>query len=154
MTVFLPKNPRHRLPELAVGRASSLELSLAGVPDGLENVEVHVRKIGTESYGVAVARRTPGGEWQAYMNGAYFPDAGRSGYYVTARTERGDSRLLGSGTVEILPSVLNIDAAEVPIIPVDTYVRDPNTGLYHLLTVTVDEDGSLVPEIAREGIVR
>ena len=141
-----------RLPEVAAGRASSLDVEVLGVPDGLDNLELHV-KVG-ESFAIAPARRVPGGAWRVYASGAFFPAAGAFPYHLTARDALGNSRWLGSGRVRVEESVLNVDGAEVPPIPADTYVRNPVTGLYHLLTVTADEDGSLTPEIADEGITR
>ena len=152
MKLALSKAYGTELPELRVGRASSLDLTLAGVPADLENLELHV-KVG-EAFAIAVARRIPGGEWAAYASPAFFPTVGTAAYHLTAKDPEGNSRWLGAGRVRILDSVLNVDGAQAPILPDDTYVRNPVTGLYHLLTVTADEDGNLTPEIADEGITR
>ena len=140
------------LPELTVGRASSLDLTVSGVPADLENLELHVR-VGAD-FAIAAARRLPGGDWAAYASPAYFPSEGLVSYHLTARDSHGNTRWLGSGRIRVRPSVLNVDGADVPPIPADTYVRNPVTGLYHLLTVSVDADGNLTPEIADEGITR
>jgi hypothetical protein len=138
------------LPELTQGRASALHLRVHGVPDDLDNVELHAY-VGTE-LAVVIGRRLIGGVWTFYANGAFFPNEGISKYHLTAKDDEGGSVWLGSGRLRVVPSVLNVDDAEAPILPKDTYVRNPVTGLYHLLTVKADEDGLLTPEIADEGV--
>ena len=40
------------------------------------------------------------------------------------------------------------------IIPADTYIRNPATGLYHLLTAELNEDGELTISLDPEGVER
>ena len=94
-----------------------------------------------------------GGDWRLYASGLYFPDEGRAKYRVSARTPQGDSVYLGAGALEIAPSSLNVDEADLPIVPEDTYLRNPATGLWHKLTCTFD-DGMLTPIIAKEGVTK
>ena len=88
-----------------------------------------------------------------YASGLYFPDEGRARYRVSARTPQGDSVHLGAGTLEIVPSSINVEESALPIVPEDTYLRNPATGLWHKFTCTF-EDGMLTPNIAKEGITR
>ena len=59
----------------------------------------------------------------------------------------------GAGTLMVVPSVLNVKETLVPLVPEDTWVRNPKTGLWHKLEVTV-EDGVLVPEFSNVGVSR
>ena len=68
-------------------------------------------------------------------------------------TPQGDSVHLGEGTLRIVPSSLNVDAAAIPIVPDDMYLRNPMTGLWHKLTCTI-EDGDMLPLISKEGITK
>lgn len=141
------------LQTIAVGRGSVLELEITGAPEGLQNVQLHVGRIGRSDFVPVTATPMPDNRWAVYANGLNFPDEGRTKYHLTGRDERDGSVWLGSGTLLIMPSVLNVDGAAAPIVPEDTYLLNPETGLWHKLTCTI-EDGDMVPEISKEGIAR
>ena len=141
------------LPAAEVGRASAFRALLVGVPRDLENVEVHFATPTNASGTPVRCDAMPGGDWRVYASGIYFPDEGKAKYRVTARTPQGDSVHLGEGTLRIVPSSLNVDAAAIPIVPKDTYLRNPLTGLWHKLTCTI-EDGDMLPLISKEGITK
>lgn len=141
------------LPAAEVGRASAFRALLVGVPGDLENVEVHFATPTNASGTPVRCDAMPGGDWRVYASGIYFPDEGKAKYRVTARTPQGDSVHLGEGTLRIVQSSLNVDAAVIPIVPDDTYLRNPVTGLWHKLTCTI-EDGDMLPLISKEGITK
>ena len=141
------------LPAADVGRASAFRALLVGVPGDLENVEVHFATPTNASGTPVRCDAMPGGDWRVYASGIYFPDEGKAKYRVTARTPQGDSVHLGEGALRIVPSSLNVDAAAIPIVPEDTYLRNPLTGLWHKLTCTI-EDGDMLPLISKEGITK
>ena len=141
------------LPAAEVGRNFALRARLTGVPRDLENVQVAFDSPSGASEAVVPCAALPGGEWSLYASPLTFQATGRVKYRVTARTPHGDSLLLGTGALSIVQTVENIDAAETAIVPNDTYVRNPATGLWHKLMVSL-EDGELVPEIEKEGIMR
>jgi len=141
------------LPFAEVGRGSAFRALLVGVPADLENVEVHFATPTDASGAAAKCDAMPGGDWRVYASGLYFPDEGKAKYRVSARTPQGDSVHLGEGALRIVASSLNVDEAELPIVPEDTYLRDPRTGLWHKFTCTI-EDGALTPKLAKEGITR
>ena len=143
----------HALPAATVGRASAFRALLVGVPADLENVEVHFGTPTNASGTPVKCMAAPGGDWRVYASGRYFPDEGRARYRVSARTPQGDSVYLGAGTIEIVPSSINVEESALPIVPEDAYVRNPATGLWHKFTCTFD-DGILTPKIAKEGITR
>ena len=141
------------LPSAEVGRASAFRALLVGVPGDLENVEVHFATP-TNASGTAVkCDAMPGGDWRVYASGIYFRDEGKAKYRVSAKTPQGDSVHLGEGALRIVPSSLNVDEAELPIVPEDTYLRNPETGLWHKLSVSI-VDGALTPAIAKIGVTR
>ena len=137
------------LPTAEVGCGSAFRALLVGVPRDLENVEIHFGSPGTALHCEAL----PGGDWRAYASGLYFPDETRTQYHVTARTPQGNSLWLGSGVLFVRPAPANTDAASAPIVPDDTYVRNPETGKWHKLTVSF-EGGLLVPDIEPNGVDR
>ena len=58
-----------------------------------------------------------------------------------------------TGRLFVEQSVLNVSEEDVPLVPEETWVRNPATGLWHKLEVTV-EDGVLVPEFSNVGVSR
>ena len=141
------------LPAAEVGRASAFRALLVGVPADLENVEVHFATPTNASGAAVKCTAVPGGDWRVYASGLYFPDEGRAKYRVSAKTPEGDSVHLGEGALRIVASSLNIDEAELPIVPEDTYLRNPTTGLWHKLTCTI-EDGDMLPLISKNGVTK
>ena len=152
-TIPIKEGSPTALPFAEVGRGSAFRALLVGVSPELENVEVHFATP-TNATGSAVkCDAMPGGDWRVYASGIYFPDEGRAKYRVSARTPQGDSVHLGEGPLRIVPSSLNVDEAAIPIVPEDTYLRNPKTGLWHKFTCTI-EDGDMLPVISKEGITK
>ena len=152
-TIPIKEGSPFPLPAAEVGRASAFRALLVGVPADLENVEIHIGKP-TNASGTAVkCTPIPGGDWRVYASGIYFPDMGSAKYRVSAKTPEGDSVHLGEGALYIVPSSLNVDAAAIPIVPEDTYLRNPKTGLWHKLTCTI-EDGDMMPLISKNGVTK
>jgi hypothetical protein len=152
-TIPIKEGSPTALPFAEVGRGSAFRARLTGVSPELENVEVHFATPTNASGSAVKCEAVPGGEWRVYASGLYFPDEGRARYRVSARTPQGDSVHLGAGTLEIVPSSINVEESALPIVPEDTYLRNPATGLWHKFTCTF-EDGMLTPNIAKEGITR
>ncbi len=138
---------------ITVGRGSALWLEIVGVPGGVENVVFHAGRPGTENYSTVAASPLPDGRWSVYASGLHFPNVGTGKYHVTGRDARGGSVWLGSGRLNVEQSVLNVDEGDIPLVPEDAYVRNPATGLWHKLEVTV-ENGVLVPEFSDQGVSR
>lgn len=138
---------------MTVGRGSALWLELVGVPDGVSNVQFHAGRPGTENYSTVTASPISDGRWAVYASGLNFPNVGVAKYHVTGKDEKDGSVWLGRGRLNIEQSVVNVDAEDVPLVPEDAYVRNPATGLWHKLTVVV-EDGVLVPELDKTGVTR
>lgn len=140
MRILRIDNRYHLLPDVTVGRGSVCRLTITGIENDLDNVQVHFGKASDAATNVVMCQKRSGGEWYCYANGFYFLDEGVANYHITARTPEGDSRYLGGGKLRIIPSILNVDPENAPIIPEDTYVRGSN-GLYYKLTAELDADG-------------
>lgn len=137
---------------VSVGRASTLIAEVLNAPDGLQELQLHIGRIGRDDFISIPAMPRTDGRWAVYASGLNFQDEGVTKYHVTGIEARGGSVWLGSGRLEILPSVLNADSGSISPVPEDTYIRNPDTGLWHKLTVEVF-DGVLTPVVG-EGVTR
>ena len=145
-------DPSKALTPLTVGRASAMRGRLLGVPEDLANVQIAWEQADGTTAACACTLQ-PDGEWGFYANGAYFNSICEVAYHVTARTLQNDSEYLGRGKLSVVQSVLNAASGDIPIIPPDSYARDPQTGLYHKLVAERDESGALCVSVEREGVV-
>lgn len=142
------------LAPISVGRASAAEFIIADAPGGITDLRMHFTKPGADGAEYAVIGRPCGvNEWKVYASGLNFMEVGRCGYEVTAVDWRGNAVWLGRGSLEVVAAALHDSGGEAPIVPADTYIRNPATGLWHSLTVEVDESGALVPVLG-EGVER
>lgn len=146
---------------LRVGRLSSAVLALRGVPRDVAAVSVRVGRTADPGTGEArpdlsaAADRRDGGRWGCYLSPFHFPDAADGlEYHVVGADENGNARWLGTGTLDVLDRPGGGDAAAPEIVPADTYLRNPSTGLYHRLTAVLNEDGELTVQLDEEGIER
>lgn len=151
--IIINENPRDPMAEIAVGRASAFECLIVGVPANTEGVQIHFGTRDDLSVNAVDCRAIPGGEWKCYANGFFFPDVGKAHYHVTAKTAAGDSAYLGGGTLRIIHSVMTANTANA-IIPEDTYIRNPKTGLWHKVVAELDEQGNIVLATEQEGITK
>ncbi|MBO7686548.1 MAG: hypothetical protein J6V72_09200 [Kiritimatiellae bacterium] len=103
----------------------------------------------------AAATRQADGTWRAYCMPAIFPVVGLELVYSVVGLDANESpRWLGTGQLNVVdcPAAGSSDAPEV--VPADTYIRNPVTGKYHLLTAELDADGHITLNLADEGIER
>ena len=148
------KRPDRSLVRLPAAKGSSLEFTLAGLPSDLQRVFVHVGRPNAATVGVAEASLLPDGTWSVYLSGFYFPVAGTAEWFLSAKDRLGNAKWFGRGAVDIADSSLDVSGETPPtVVPEDTYLQNPETGLWHKLSVRV-VDGLLVPSIEEEGIVR
>jgi hypothetical protein len=138
---------------LEVGRATSLDLVVIGVPEGIQRLMFHVGRIGRDDFYPVEASALPDNRWSVYASGLHFQDVGKTAYHISAVDSRDNAVWLGKGRLEIVQSVLPVALGEIALIPEDSYVRNPETGLYHKLTCKF-EDGMILPMIEEKGISR
>ena len=143
------------------GVLSSAVCVVHGVPDDIESLGIVfcVAPTGTTPHDPptyrAAAVKQADGTWRAYCSPFIFPVVGLALQYSPIGVDaQSNPRWLGTGQLNVVdcPAAGSSDAPEV--VPRDTYIRNPVTGLYHLLTATVDEDGNLTLNLSDEGETR
>lgn len=146
-----------------VGALSSAVFVIVGdIPDDIDGITVQIGR--TEdptthrprpNYTVAANRNADGKTFRCYLAPFCFPDeADALEYHVVATDTAGNPRWLGTGQLIVRDNPAGGSPVAPEIIPADTYIRNPATGLYHKLTAAVDEDGNLTVALDDEGIER
>ena len=145
-----------------VGRLSSAVFVIGGdVPDDIESLTVEIERTPDPqtheprpNYTAASTRQTDG-TFSCYLSPFYFPEiAPDLRYHVVSTDKDGNQRWLGTGDLRILENPANGSSVAPEIIPADTYIRNPVTGLYHKLTAEVNEHGEVTVAVEEEGIER
>lgn len=143
------------LTPLYAGKLSSAVWIIDGVPDDIASLAVVIDRPPDPSTGdtrdpVSVAADA---NVRAYLSPFCFPDASDTLHYHVIATDAQDNpRWLGSGSLAVLENPANGSSIAPEVIPRDTYIRNPVTGLYHLLTATVNELGEITSHVSEEGI--
>ena len=148
-----------------VGRLSSAVFIVYGdVPDDIgtiavqigrtEDPETHQPRENFTAAAQEVEGQTPR-SFRAYLSPFLFPDTSDAlEYHIIGTDENGNARWLGTGPLIVRENPANGSPVVPPIIPADTYIRNPATGLYHKLTAGVNELGEIVLDCDPEGIER
>lgn len=146
-----------------VGKLSSAVFRIVGdIPDDIDGITVQIGR--TEdaithqprpNYTVAANRNADGTAFRCYLAPFCFPDVSDAlEYHVVATDTNGNARWLGSGPLIVRDNPADGSPVAPEIIPADTYIRNPVTGLYHKLTAVVNEYGELSIDLESEGIQR
>ena len=146
-----------------VGKLSSAVFVIEGdIPDDIDGMTVQIGR--TEdptthqprpNYTVAANRNADGKTYRCYLAPFCFPDeADALEYHVVATDTNGNPRWLGTGQLIVRDNPADGSPIVPEIIPADTYIRNPVTGLYHKLTAAVNEYGELSIHLESEGIER
>lgn len=148
-----PDAPNFPLKPVWVGRNSDALFILDGVPDG-HTARLYVTRPGAELavyFDAAVSESTA--EVYVFAAGANFPSAGADGKYEVLLTETvsGHHFWCGAGALNVLA------ASSGAVTPgygtgMQTYVWNPATRKYYLVTATVNEDGTVTSEVSQEGV--
>jgi len=142
---------------ISAGVLSSLDAEIIDVPSSVESLALYFEYgTGATNY-QAVCDKVRDGLWTCYAMPYIFPateDTGALHYHVVATDSRGNQKWLGTGQLRVLANPANGSPDVPPVVPHDTYIRNPVTGLYHLLTATVDEDGNITLNLSDEGVER
>ena len=174
-TIEIAINPGHLnwpLPQVYVGELAAADFTLRYVPAALDNVRMLFTappvpatpgesETGTAASSedpvvyVATGTKNADGTWSVYAPPLTFPRAGINlNYNVLADDDHDNPRWLGTGVLEVRECPAQGSPTPPPIVPKDTYIRNPATGKYHLLTASVDGDGNLTINLAAEGVDR
>lgn len=143
------------------GVLSSAVIVVHGVPADIEGLGVvfGVAPTGNTPHDPptfrAAAAKQSDGTWRAYCIPAIFPVVGLQLEYSVIGTDAPcNPRWLGTGQLNVVDCPAAGSSAAPEVIPADTYIRNPVTGKYHLLTAEVDEDGNITLNLADEGVDR
>lgn len=147
-----------------VGKLSSAVMRIAGdIPDDIDGVTVQIGRTEDPTTHqprtnfIAAASEVDGmpRSFRAYLSPFLFPDTSDAlEYHVIATDDHGNARWLGTGPLVVRENPANGSPVPPEVIPADTYIRNPVTGLYHKLTAAVNELGEIVIDCDPEGIQR
>lgn len=146
-----------------VGKLSSAVFTISGdIPDDIDSLAVEIERTPDPDTHqprpnfTATATRKQDGTFSCYLSPFYFPEIAPDLHYhvmgTDTSTPTANPRWLGTGALRILENPANGSSVAPEIIPADTYVRNPVTGLYHKLVAEVNEEGELSVAIDKEGI--
>lgn len=146
-----------------VGKLSSAVFVIEGdIPDDTDTIAVQIGRTPDpqtqeprKNFTVTADRNADGTAFRCYLAPFYFPDeADALEYHVVATDTTGNPRWLGTGQLIVRDNPADGSPVTPEIIPADTYIRNPATGLYHKLTAAVNEYGELSIDLESEGIQR
>lgn len=137
------------------GALSSLTLHVEDVPPGFTALEVQFGAPGRAAPIRAAGVLERGGVWRVYAAPWCFPEASDGLEYQVVGTDAEGARAwLGTGSLAVRANNAGGSADAPAIVPADTYVRNPVTGLYHRLTAEVNEHGEVTVAVEEEGVER
>ena len=150
-----------------VGKLSSAVFVIEGdIPEDVDTIAVQIGRTPDpqtqeprQNYTAAASETTTDGSeartFRCYLAPFYFPDESYElEYHVVATDTNGNQRWLGTGPLIVRDNPADGSPVTPEIIPADTYIRNPATGLYHKLTAAVDGDGNITLDLAEEGVGR
>lgn len=150
-----------------VGKLSSAVFIIEGdIPEDIDTIAVQIGRTPDPqtheprpNYTAAASEMAPDGSaartFRCYLAPFYFPDEADSlEYHVVGTDDHGNARWLGTGPLIVRDNPANGSPVPPEIIPADTYIRNPATGLYHKLTAALNELGEIVLDCDPEGIQR
>lgn len=149
------------LPPMTVGKLSSQIVILKGSVDSdikslniqLERVPDPVTGEKPESYAIAATETADG--WRCYISPYCVPDASADlKYHVVGIDELANPRWLGTGRLRVIDNPATGSPLQPSVVPPDTYLYNPATGLWHKLIAECDEAGVITVSVEQEGVQR
>ena len=148
-----------------VGRLSSAVFVIGGdIPEDVDTIAVqigrtedpqtHQPRLNFAAAASEIANANPR-QFRCYLSPFLFPDVSDAlEYHIVATDLSGNPRWLGTGPLVVRENPANGSPVVPEIIPADTYIRNPVTGLYHKLTAEVNDLGEITITCDPEGILR
>lgn len=131
-----PANPNLPLPHLWSGQGSRAMITVSGHPSGSTPLIIF-----TEPDATAATAIEADASGNIYINGWSLDFAAQITYEIVARDDDG-STSMGKGLLTVYASATSgTIPTPPPIIPPDTYILNPVTGLYHKLTAAINSLG-------------
>ena len=145
-----------------VGKLSSAVFRIVGdIPDDIRGMTLQIGRTADATTHeprpnlTAAAERQGDGTYRCYLSPFFFPDLSDAlEYHVMGEDTNDNSRWLGTGALVVRDNPADGSPVPPEIIPADTYIRNPATGLYHKLTAALNEYGELSIDLESEGIQR
>lgn len=156
-----PQTSDQKLEPVSAFQWSSKTLYLKILDDEIEALNVRIFRTPDPATGeprapyVAPATLQENGLWRCYLTPLCFSDVAKDLQYDLIGLDGSNNpRHLGFGPLRVLVSHLTQDGTLPDVIPQDTYIYNPTTGLWHKLVATVDESGVITTAVEQEGIER
>ena len=146
-----------------VGKLSSAVFRIVGdIPDDIASMTVQIGRTADpttheprQNFTAAANRNADGKTFRCYLAPFCFPDVSDAlEYHVLGADTEGNARWLGSGPLIVRDNPADGNPVPPEIMPADTYIRNPATGLYHKLTAEVNDLGEISVGVDPEGIER
>lgn len=139
---------------VTVGKLSSAVFIVEGdIPDDIVALAIEVTRVGQGFENFTIAAVRSDARFRAYANPFNFPTASDAlKYHIIATDESGNPRWLGTGTLRVRDNPADGSPVTPDVLPADTYIRNPVTGLYHKLTAEINEYGEVSVAVESEGI--
>lgn len=167
--MLMPDKPNYPLQPVWIGQSSAALFRLINVP----KISGLVVRLAIQP--LAIAEEEPptpiyfdgtfdylSGVATVYVPGWNFPTVGQTGYNVAmldAPTAEADATgdphgyWVGCGQLNIMPAITTaLLPNPPPIVLPDTYLRNPITGLYHLLSAELNPIGEIVTSLDPTGV--
>lgn len=148
-----------------VGKLSSAVFVICGdIPDDIDSLAVEIERTPDPDTHqprpnfTAAATRQTDGTFRCYLSPFCFPEIAPDLHYHVMGTDTAaptaNPRWLGTGSLLVKKNPANGSPIIPPVVPPDTYVRNPVTGLYHKVNAEVDEYGNITLVVEKEGVVK
>ena len=145
-----PAAPNFPLDPVWVGVNSDALFVLSGVPAG-HTARLYVTRVGASAAVWFACSVSDDGEVYAHVPGANFPAAGQGSYEVRHIDDEGRSYWAGRG-------LLTVETASSGTVTagygnaLETYIRNPSTGLYHRVWAEINDDGDITTHTDPQGV--
>lgn len=142
-----PANPNIPLPHLYSGQGSRAYIQISGYPAGTTPLFIFTEPDADEA---TVIEADASGA--IYINGWSLDFADQVRYEIVCRDEDNISTSMGKGYLTIYASATSATIpTPPPIVPPETYVRNPVTGLYHLVTAVLNDANEIALNVSETG---
>ena len=137
---------------ITVGAGSDAYLIIEGIPQNGTGwqVRLYLTQVGQS---VPVYFDAASGENTIYIPGANFPTAGTGAQYeiVITEIETGRKYWMGRGELNVSPASFEGGNPGMGT-SLESYIRNPTTGLWHKVTAHINDDGDVTSEVSQEGV--
>ena len=141
-----------------VGQASAAVFRVTNIPAGISAVSILITTAADDAAQECAGSTVSLGEATVYCAPWIFAEVGTGNYQVvlSAADPSGDEEEVkfyaGTGLLTVMDAELGGIQPVAPVIPRNSYARNPITEKYHLITAEVNELGEITLSVAEEGV--